>query len=112
MDAKKKVLLVLVVVIVISFFLPWVSIESKAVGSVTKLLTGKKQATINSISGFKVPILANSEESRFMITIIKIFQPDIENADKKKFSYLDCSAFCHRGLFYYECKKRIINGLN
>lgn len=85
MDFKKNCMLILVVVIVIAFFLPWVSVESAAVGKVSKLLTGKKQEVIGSISGFKVPILANSEESRFMITVIKIFQPDITNADKKSF---------------------------
>jgi len=85
MDIKKNLMLILVIVIFVSFFLPWVSVESQVVGNVSKLLTGKKQATIDSISGFKVPILANSEESRFMITIIKIFQPKITNADKKSF---------------------------
>lgn len=79
----KTGMLVLVIGIFISFFLPWVSVESPAVGGVSKLLTGKKQATIDSISGFKVPILANSKESRFMISVIKIFNPNIKNADKK-----------------------------
>lgn len=85
MDIKKTLMLFLVLVIVVSFFLPWISVESEAVGGVTKLLTGKKQAIIDSISGFKVPVLANSEESRFMISVIKIFQPQIQNADKKSF---------------------------
>jgi len=85
MDIKKNLMLLLVIVIFISFFLPWISVESEAVGGVTKLLTGKKQSTIDSISGFKVPVLANSEESRFMISVIKIFQPKIQNADKKSF---------------------------
>ena len=85
MKIRKTIMAVLVLIIFVSFFLPWVSVESEAIGGVTKLLTGKKQATIDSISGFKVPILANSEESRFMISVIKIFQPDIKNADKKSF---------------------------
>jgi len=85
MDLKKNVMLILVIVIAVSFFLPWISVESAAVGNVAKLLTGKRQATIASVSGFKVPILANSKESRFMSTVIKIFQPDITNADKKSF---------------------------
>jgi len=85
MDFKKNVMLILVIVIAVSFFLPWISVESAAVGNVAKLLTGKKQEAIVSVSGFKVPVLANSEESRLMITIIKIFQPDITNADKKSF---------------------------
>ncbi len=85
METKKTIMLVLVLIIVVSFFLPWISVESEAVGSVTKILTGKKQATLDSISGFKVPVLANSEESRFMISVIKIFQPNIKDADKKSF---------------------------
>jgi len=85
MEIRKTIMAVLVLIIVVSFFLPWVSVESQAVGEVTKLLTGKKQAAIDSISGFKVPVLANSEESRFMISVIKIFQPDIKDADKKSF---------------------------
>ena len=84
MDKMYKIaMLILVVIIFVSFFLPWVSVESAAVGSVSKLLTGKEQAKIDSISGFKVPIIANSEESRFMISVIKIFNPNITNADKK-----------------------------
>ena len=78
-------MLISLVVIVISFFLPWISVESAAIGEVTKALTGKRQATIDSISAFKVPILANSKESRFMISVIKIFNPGIKNADKKSF---------------------------
>ena len=85
MEIRRTIMAVLVLIIVVSFFLPWVSVESEAVAGVTKLLTGKAQAKIDSISGFKVPILANSEESRFMISIIKIFQPDIKDADKKSF---------------------------
>lgn len=79
----KTGMVALVVLIVVSFFLPWISVESAAIGGITKVLTGKKQATIDSVSGFRVPILANSEESRFMITIIKIFNPNIKDADKK-----------------------------
>jgi hypothetical protein len=75
----------LVVIIFISFFLPWVSVESEAMGKVSKLLTGKTQANISAVSGFQVPILANGEDSRFMISIIKIFKPKINNADKKSF---------------------------
>lgn len=83
MDLKNKVILVCVAIIVVSFFLPWVSVESEAVGGISKLLTGKKQSSVGAISGFQVPIMANGEESRFMISVIKIFNPDITHADKK-----------------------------
>ena len=79
----KTGMLVLVIVIFVSFFLPWISVESAAVGGISKLLTGKEQARIDSISGFKVPILANSDESRLMISIVKIFNPNVKNVDKK-----------------------------
>ena len=85
MEIRRTIMAVLVLMIFVAFFLPWVSVESAAVGGVTKLLTGKEQAKTDSISGFKVPVLANSEESRFMISVIKIFQPDIKDADKKSF---------------------------
>ncbi len=71
------------VVIVAAFFLPWISVESGAIGTMSKLLTGKRQATIDAVSGFRVPILANSKDSRFMIDVIKIFNPGVKDADKK-----------------------------
>jgi hypothetical protein len=82
---QKTVLLVLVALIVVSFFMPWISVKSEAVGGITKVLTGKKQSQMASISAFQVPVLANSEESRFMISVIKIFSPNIKDADKKSF---------------------------
>jgi len=82
---KDKIMIGLVVVIFISFFLPWVSVESQAMGAVTKLLKGKEQAKLQSISGFQVPVLANSDQSKLMISIIKLFQPGITNADKKSY---------------------------
>lgn len=75
--------LILVVLIFVSFFLPWVHIESQAAGRLTEFLTGKSQATALSVSGFNIPILANRSDSRLMISVIKIFNPDITNADKK-----------------------------
>jgi len=84
-NTYRTIMLILLVVIAISFFMPWISVESPVVGGVTKVLTGKRQAAIDTISAFKVPILANSKESRFMISIIKIFNPGITNADKKSF---------------------------
>jgi hypothetical protein len=75
----------LAVVIFIAFFLPWLSVESGQIGMVTKILTGKRQALVDNISAFNIPILANSTESRFMISIIRIFNPNIEHADKKSF---------------------------
>jgi len=83
--AQKVIMIILVAVIFISFFLPWIKVESPAVGTISKILTGKEQAVISGISGYAVPVLANSEESRFMISVIKIFNPGITNADKKSY---------------------------
>jgi len=70
-------------VIFISFFLPWVNVESQMVGTVAKVLTGKRQVDIASISGFAVPGLANGPDARLMLSIIKIFYPSVTDADKK-----------------------------
>ena len=74
---------ILAAVIFISFFLPWVQVESQMVGTVAKVLTGKRQAAIASISGFAVPGLANGPDARLMLSIIKIFNPGVTDADKK-----------------------------
>jgi hypothetical protein len=86
MDSSKKTLaFVLTVVIVVSFFLPWINVQSKAAGAVTEMLTGKRQDRIDAISAYRIPVMANSEESRLMVNIIKIFNPKITNADKKSY---------------------------
>ena len=107
----KNVLSVCVVLIVIGFFLPWVSVGSSQVGAVSKLLTGKSQETITSISGFQVPILANGPESRLMITVIKIFNPGVENADKKSWAVygIILLALLIYALIYYFPKNKWIH---
>ena len=86
MDLKKNVMLILVVVICVSFFLPWVTVSGgDSIGKLTKMISGEEKNIKQSISGFAVPVMANSEESRMMITIIKIFQPNITDADKKSY---------------------------
>ena len=87
MDKKlnQTILLVLVVVICVAFFLPWVDVGSKQVGAISKLLTGKEQSSIQKISAFQVPIMANGPDARLMISVIKIFNPAVDNADKKSY---------------------------
>jgi hypothetical protein len=82
---SKPAIGILVAIIVVSFFLPWISVQSAAAGKVTEMLTGKRQDKIDAISAYSVPVMANSEESRLMISIIKIFNPKIQNADKKSY---------------------------
>ena len=83
---KRILMLVFAVVVLVAFFLPWVSVESGGTKGLTKIIKIEGiPAQFKSISGFQVPVLANSEESRLMITIIKIFKPGITNADKKSY---------------------------
>ena len=85
-DGKYKFLIVLLAgAVIAAFFLPWIKVESKPLGIVTELLTGKYQATVETISGFKIPILANSEESRVIDNIARILKPDIQEVDKKSY---------------------------
>ncbi|MCM8784470.1 MAG: hypothetical protein NC818_06880 [Candidatus Omnitrophica bacterium] len=83
MKKENLVILVITVLIFIAFFLPWVHVESKMVGGITKVLTGKRQTEISNISGFSVPLLTNSSDARLAISVIKIFNPKVTNADKK-----------------------------
>lgn len=78
--------LMLVVVIVVGFFLPWVNAESKNIGTLSKLITGKRISDIGvTISAFQIPIMANSKDAKLIISIIELFNPGIENADKKSY---------------------------
>ena len=108
---QKTVLSACVAIIVIGFFLPWVSVGSAQVGAVSKLLTGARQEKITSISGLQIPILANSQESKLMITIIKIFNPGIKDADKKSWAVflIIVLALVIYGLVYYFPKNKWIH---
>ena len=73
MKTGRLISAILTAVIFIAFFLPWVRVEAPMVGTISKVLTGKRQAELTSISGFDVPVLANGPDARLMISIIKIF---------------------------------------
>ena len=85
---KRMLMLLFAVVVVIAFFLPWVSVKTEVATGLKKIvkleIKGIPEQFI-SISGFQVPVMANSKESRLMITLIKIFKPEIKNADKKSY---------------------------
>lgn len=70
-------------VICVSFFLPWISVESRVAGGITRLISGKDDASLKKISGFQIPVLANGPDARLMIGIIKLFNPSVTDADKK-----------------------------
>jgi hypothetical protein len=81
--ACNAVILFFAVIICISFFLPWVSVESRIAGGISKMISGQKQSSLKAISGFQVPILANGPDAKLMISIIKLFNPAVTDADKK-----------------------------
>ena len=81
----KFLMVVLAGAVIAGFFLPWITVESKPVGSLMKILTGQHQETVQGISGFRIPIFANREESHIIITIATLFKPGIENVDKKSY---------------------------
>ena len=79
------VLLVLALVIAVSFFLPWVSVESPQMGMLTKALAGKAEGALQTISGFQIPVLANGPDAQLIMTIAQIFSPNAKDVDKKSF---------------------------
>ncbi len=82
---NQTVLFVLTLVICVAFFLPWVDVGSAQVGFISKVLTGKEQQSIQKISAYQVPIMANGSDARLMISVIKIFNPSVRDADKKSY---------------------------
>jgi len=82
------VMLALAVLVIAAFFMPWVTVKSEQVGMVSKILTGKKQAVIDNISAYQVPVMANGPDARLMMSVIKIFNPNVKDADKKSFLIL------------------------
>jgi hypothetical protein len=75
--------LVFAAVICASFFLPWVSVNSRVAGGVTRLFRGRTDSSLKKISGAQVPVLANGPDAKLMIGIIKLFNPAVTDADKK-----------------------------
>ncbi|MBU2541219.1 MAG: hypothetical protein KJ593_04895 [Candidatus Omnitrophica bacterium] len=101
----------LAVVVSVAFFLPWLNVESKPLGSVSKILTGKSQGTLDNINAFRIPILANGAEARFMISVIKIFSPEMRNAPTKSFFVwiLPLLAVLIFGASYFFPRSRLIS---
>ncbi|MBN2483505.1 MAG: hypothetical protein JXD21_04815 [Candidatus Omnitrophica bacterium] len=68
------------------FFLPWVDIQSKEMGMVSKLVSGKDpQGSLYAISGYDIPVMANSDESKLILMIARLFKPQVKDVDKKSF---------------------------
>ncbi|MDP8266624.1 MAG: hypothetical protein P9M07_06740 [Candidatus Aceula meridiana] len=85
-NTSKIVYGICVIVIFVAFFLPWVNVHSAPLGGITKLIAGKEAGPLYMISAYQVPIMANGPDSRLMISVIKIFKPQITDADKKSWA--------------------------
>lgn len=82
---KNLLIIVLAVVIFVAFFLPWASVESPAASKLQKLLKMKEQAPATKISGYEIPVIANSRNAYLALTVIEIFNPGVSGADKKSY---------------------------
>ena len=69
--------------VIVSFFLPWVSVNTQPVGKVAAVLTPGAGSAFTEISGFKIPIAANSCDARLIVSVVKIFKPSMQDVDKK-----------------------------
>lgn len=100
---KQVVLVIMATAVVIAFFLPWVrlkttqatgivseglalaSVGAWPVGFISGLFSGGKHGMSQSISAYQIPVLANSNESTLIISLMQIFMPNVEDADKKSY---------------------------
>lgn len=79
-------IVLLTLLIIIAFFMPWVRIESQAVvGELSKLLTGKEEKISQSLSGFQVPAMANQQDARLAIAVMKIINPESQKVDQESY---------------------------
>jgi len=75
---------VLVLLIIVAFFMPWVSVESTPlVGELSKIFSKKEVSISQSISAYQVPMLANARDARLATSVIKILNPDAQDAGQK-----------------------------
>jgi len=77
---------VCVIIIFVAFFLTWVNVHSAPMSGLSKLIAGKEAGPLYTISAYDGPIMANGPDSRLMISVIKIFKPEITDADKKSWA--------------------------
>lgn len=74
---------VLVAIIVVSFFLPWVSVESQAAGILGKIFSDKKTVSVEHFSGFRIPLVANSEDAKLITAVVHLFYPKMQDVGEK-----------------------------
>jgi hypothetical protein len=69
-------------VIVLSFFLPWFSVEQIQTGALKRVFTEEGVAILR-LSGFNIPLQANGDNSNIILNLAKLFSPGLrEFADK------------------------------
>ena len=73
----KFTMFIFAISVIVSFFLPWISVNTQPVGKVTTVLISKDDASFTKISGFRIPILAGSEDVRLIVSIARIFNPSL-----------------------------------
>jgi len=69
-------------VIIVSFFLPWFSVEQVQAGVIKKVFTGEG-AVIIKLSGFNIPLEANGSNSSLMLSIAKLFSSGLREFSHK-----------------------------
>lgn len=69
--------------IIISFFLPWISIQSKGSGVLSSMFGKSDLGKVKTIKGYEIPRLANKKNSRVMIKVLEVFIGDFKDLDKK-----------------------------
>lgn len=98
-------MLIFALIVVWAFFQPWVrigtldnaDIEIPDIGiakahipkirfaKIPRVIIDQEEVFGRSISGYDIPVLANRPDGRSMISIIKIFKPQLTDADKKSY---------------------------
>ena len=63
-------------IIIVSFFLPWLSVEQIQAGAVKKVFA-KEGVIILELSGFNIPLQANGNNSSFILSLAKVFSPGL-----------------------------------
>ncbi len=97
-------------IIILSFFLPWFSIEQFQTGVIKKIFT-EEGVVILELSGFNIPLKANGENASFILSLAKIFSPGLREFAYKSWLLwlLPCIAFSIAKLSKKFKKSRIFN---
>lgn len=70
-------------VIIICFFIPWLSVQPKGGKHLTSMWKNSNLEKMKNIRGYEIPSLANREDSKIVMKILRLFIGKLENLDKK-----------------------------